>query len=93
MKDGIFTPVSDPGYCFTNRQSLPEIVKPNGAVYVFSPEEFCAVGGFPTTRIGAIEMSAYHSIDIDTEEDLQAVEAFLRSPNSQPDIEREALCA
>ncbi len=66
-----FTPVSRPDFCFSNRQSLPEIVRPNGAVYVFSPETFLQNGGWPTRSIGSIEMPGTYSIDIDTEADFK----------------------
>ncbi len=71
---GHFTPISSPEFCFSNRQSLPEIVRPNGAVYVFSPKTFMKNGGLATRSIGSIEMSDERSIDIDTQADLTAAE-------------------
>lgn len=76
-KGGRFTPISSPEFCFSNRQSLPEIVRPNGAVYVFSPEAFMQNGSLATESIGSIEMPEAHSIDIDTLADLKAAEEFL----------------
>ena len=76
-ENGRFTPVSSPEYCFANRQSLPEIVRPNGAVYVFSPETFLKTGSFATQAIGSVEMPEARSIDIDTEADLRAAEQHL----------------
>ena len=72
-----FTPISDPDYCFANRQSLPQIVRPNGAVYVFSPHRFMETGSLVSRSIGSIEMPKSHSIDIDTPADLNAVETLL----------------
>ena len=67
-----FIPIAEPAFCFANRQSLPEIMRPNGAVYVFSPHTFLKNGGLATQSIGSIEMPSDFSIDIDTHEDLKA---------------------
>lgn len=76
-KDGRFTPIADPEFCFANRQSLPETVRPNGAIYVFSPHRFMETGSLAIPSIGMIEMPEIHSIDIDTLADLNAAEALL----------------
>lgn len=78
VEDGCFRPVSRPEYCFSNRQALPGIVRPNGAVYVFSPAEFLQRGGLATQSIGAVEMPEECSIDIDTAGDLQHAESRLQ---------------
>lgn len=75
--DNRFAPVADPEFCFANRQSLPEIVRPNGAVYVFSPHRFMETRSLATRSIGMVEMPATRSIDIDTLADLNAAEAHL----------------
>lgn len=72
-----FRPVSDPAYCFANRQSLPEVVRPNGAVYVMDAAWFVARGSFVTDRIGVMEMSAERSQDIDTLDDFERCAAVL----------------
>jgi CMP-N-acetylneuraminic acid synthetase len=69
-----FVAMRDPTYCFQNRQSLPKVYGPNGAVYVFSAESFMQTEDFPTVRIGVVEMPAMRSIDIDTAEDFRYVE-------------------
>lgn len=74
LANGNFTAVRDPAYCFANRQSLPMVCGPNGAVYVFAANKFIEAGGFPSGRIGAIEMAADRSEDIDTAEDFKRVE-------------------
>ncbi len=76
-EEGRFTPVSNPEFCFSNRQSLPHIVRPNGAIYVFSPKTFMASGTLATNSTGFIEMPEADSIDIDTEADLKAAEDAL----------------
>lgn len=77
MEGERFVPVSDPAYCFQNRQALPEVMRPNGAVYVFGRDWFLANGGLATDRIGAIVMPAERSFDIDTAEDFARADAML----------------
>lgn len=72
-----FVPLSDPTYCFSNRQSLPPVVRPNGAVYVMQAEWFLANGGFVSERIGLVQMSPERSQDIDTLADFERCEAAL----------------
>ena len=72
-----FVPVSDPALCFTNRQSLPEVMRPNGAVYVFDKTWFIGNGGFESDRIGGVVMPETRSQDIDTAEDLERAERLL----------------
>ena len=78
-----FRPVSDPAYCFSNRQSLPPVVRPNGAVYVVDAAGFVARGSFVTDRIGLIEMCAERSQDIDNLQDFEQCEALLQQQHSQ----------
>ena len=78
--DGEFIPVSKPKYCFANRQDLPQMVRPNGAIYVFSAKTLTANGGLATPSIGAIQTE--HSIDIDVQDDLQRAEMFLHQQTS-----------
>lgn len=75
---GRFTALVDPSHPFTNRQSLPEVYRPNGAVYVFDAEWFAGNGGFESDRIGALIMPPERSEDIDTEDDFLRIEARLR---------------
>ena len=72
-----FVPVARPEYCFMNRQSLPAVYRPNGAVYVFDADWFRANGGLATERIGMVEMPEERSLDIDSAEDFARVEAIL----------------
>ena len=69
-----FSALNDPSFCFANRQQLPPVYSPNGAVYVFSAEDFKKVGGFPENDIGAIEMPRERSVDIDNIHDFDVVE-------------------
>ena len=75
LENGSFHPLSDPKFCFQNRQDLPAIKRPNGAAYVFNADWFRANGCFATSNIGAVEMPQYRSLDIDTISDFEAAEA------------------
>jgi N-acylneuraminate cytidylyltransferase len=75
-----FVPLSDPAHCFANRQSLPPVVRPNGAVYVMNAEWFLKRGSFVSERIGVVPMSAERSQDIDTLADFERCEAALATP-------------
>ncbi len=77
MEGDRFVPLADPAFCFTNRQNLPPVMRPNGAVYVFDRDWFAGNGGFVTDRIGAVVMPEERSHDIDTAEDFARVEAML----------------
>lgn len=59
------------------RQDLPRTFIPNGAIYVFSVEEFVARGGFPSNGSVPYVMSEADSIDIDMPEDLLRAEKIL----------------
>jgi N-acylneuraminate cytidylyltransferase len=74
-----FKPVSEPKYCFSNRQLLPEVFKPNGAVYVFDAQWFVKNGGFVTDKIGALKMRLEDSHDIDTLDDFTLCEQIILS--------------
>jgi N-acylneuraminate cytidylyltransferase len=69
-----FTAIREQYFCFFNRQELPPVYGPNGAVYVFDANRFTDEGGFPCERIGAVEMPVERSIDIDSMADLRHVE-------------------
>ena len=77
-----FVPLSDPAHCFSNRQSLPPVVRPNGAVYVMQAQWFLDRGSFVSERIGVVQMSAESSQDIDTLADFERCEAALAPQNS-----------
>lgn len=78
--DGRFTPLSAPEHCFANRQSLPPVYQPNGAVYAMQADWFLAQASFVSERIGAVVMPLERSHDIDTLADFERCEALLNSP-------------
>jgi N-acylneuraminate cytidylyltransferase len=84
-----FEPISDPEYCFSNRQLLPKIFKPNGAIYIFNASTFLKAKSFPKKNIGAIKMPISASIDIDSIEDFNICQSaiFLNEKVKNEDCE------
>ena len=74
LVDGVFSSVSDLGYLFRNRQSLPQTYKPNGAVYVFNRDDFIKNNGFSFVSAAAVEMPKERSLDIDSLDDFLSAE-------------------
>ena len=64
-----FIPLAEPEFTFMNRQDLPELFRPNGAVYVFNGGWFEENNGFTSNNIGVVEMPKENSLDIDNRED------------------------
>ena len=56
-----------------NRQDLPELFRPNGAVYVFNGGWFVENNGFTSNNIGVVEMPKENSLDIDNQQDFDRV--------------------
>lgn len=79
VSNGEFKPINDPKYCFSNRQELPSIFRPNGSCFVFSSSWLILNGSLATESIGCIQMSEDESVDIDTQEDfIKAEQIFCR---------------
>lgn len=72
---GEFIPVAKPEYCFTNRQDLPNMVRPNGAIYVFNADTIVKNCGMASQSIGAVLTDI--PIDIDVHEDLMRAEKLI----------------
>jgi len=83
LRGNRFQPLSDPAHCFANRQSLPPVVRPNGALYVLNAERFVASGSFVSERIGVVEMPVERSQDIDSLDDFERCEAALEAAHGQ----------
>tara|TARA_B110000014_G_C20126876_1_gene601414 strand:+ start:3911 stop:4615 length:705 start_codon:yes stop_codon:yes gene_type:complete len=60
------------------RQDLQDVFIPNGAIYIFSIQEFIDRKGFPSNGSIPFIMSEDDSIDIDEKEDLLRAEKLLR---------------
>jgi CMP-N-acetylneuraminic acid synthetase len=83
LRGNRFQPLSSPEHCFANRQSLPPVVRPNGALYVLNAERFVASGSFVSERIGVVEMPAERSLDIDSLDDFERCEAALEAAHRE----------
>lgn len=59
------------------RQDLPEVLAPNGALYIFSVAQFRSAGGIPREGVQPYLMSSWESIDIDTLEDIVEIETLM----------------
>ena len=68
-----FIPLVTPEYCFSNREALPPVYRPNGAVYVFDADWYRKAGTLGGGTIGMIEMPAERSVDIDSLSDFEEV--------------------
>ena len=77
--DGRFVPLSRPEHCFANRQSLPPVYKPNGAVYAMDAQWFIEQKSFVSEHIGTVVMPAERSFDIDNMNDFERCAALLSS--------------
>lgn len=77
IENSNFRPINKIEYCFKNRQELPHIFKPNGAIYIFNSEWFRINQSFVTNNIGAHIMDDISSIDIDSMSDLEKVRDIL----------------
>jgi len=66
---GRFQSLNDPAYTFANRQSLPAVVRPNGAVYVIDSGWLRHHRRLDGGRTGCFLMPAGRSHDIDTQAD------------------------
>ncbi|MBK5926886.1 cytidylyltransferase domain-containing protein [Rhodobaculum claviforme] len=77
LEGGAFRPLGDPGHPFSNRQSLPPVWRPDGAVYVFDADGWRARGTLACDRIGAVRVAPDSALDIDTAADFARAEAAL----------------
>lgn len=64
-------------YYNLNRQQLPQTYKSNGAIYIFSKEQFLKASGFPINDAIGYLMNESESHDIDNFNDLKKVKKIL----------------
>jgi CMP-N-acetylneuraminic acid synthetase len=77
ISGGKFQHISSPEYSFQNRQRLPKVYRPNGAIYIFKAGWFRSKKSFATPSTFAYKMPAERSVDIDTIDDFKLVEKKL----------------
>lgn len=77
--DGCLSGIVKNEFAFMNRQDLPRIYLPNGALFVVTEPEFRKNGIMFSERTVPYVMEKERSVDIDTLEDIPVVEAVLSS--------------
>ena len=78
VKDKIYEPIYDNSSVFMNRQDLPMVYSPNGAIYIFSIKDYLINNIYPTSKIGAYLMPKSRSIDIDRQKDFDIVSQIIK---------------
>jgi len=68
---------------YVRRQDAPKAYAYNGAVYVMRVGDLLRMSYARFTRIGFVEMDAYHSLDLDTPLDWLLAETLLTQNNGQ----------
>lgn len=64
---------------YSSRQIFPEVLSPNGAIYIFRAHKFSENGQIPRTGVIPFEMDKQSSLDIDSPYDLAHFEKLLNS--------------
>jgi CMP-N-acetylneuraminic acid synthetase len=80
-KEGFLEPITSDKYHCMRRQDLPDIFMSNGSIYIVKIDEFKSHGSFITDNMSYVKMNKIKSIDIDTKEDIDSVESFLKLHN------------
>jgi CMP-N-acetylneuraminic acid synthetase len=69
--------LNNSNFQFSNRQSLPNMYMPNGAIYIVNVQDFLNNKSFFTNKCIPFLMSKKHSIDIDNYSDILKIENIL----------------
>lgn len=77
-KKGYLAGAVNDKYPFANRQDLPDLYMPNGAIYIIKTKLFLKYGQLFSPRTLPYEMSFLQSIDIDNPADLMTAEELLK---------------
>ncbi len=73
-KDGFLESSFKNKFYSMNRQELPLVYKPNGAIYIIDKKQFIENPSFLQNKTAMFEMEANKSIDIDSIEDIRNIE-------------------
>lgn len=76
-QDGTVCPIFDEHSVTANRQSLPSTYRPNGAIYIFTLEQFLKNRKIPITGSHPYVMNSTESMDIDSNFDVRMAEFLL----------------
>ena len=77
VENNIYYPIHNSGSVFMNRQDLPKVYSPNGAIYIFSVKDYLISNYYPLSRIGAYFMPKSRSIDVDTQKDFDFISKIM----------------
>ena len=78
IRDGHIHPLFSENFLTEQRQNLPQIYIPNGAIYLFFADDFFRKGNIPIDGSFPYIMSNTSSIDIDSKEDFLKAEKILK---------------
>ena len=71
-------------HCFSNRQDLPKLYRPNGAAFVFNAKWLLRNKSFSTENLGAMMIDPISSIDIDNKQDFELAQKIFIEKNQNP---------
>lgn len=75
--EGYLHGIANDRYPFMRRQDLPDVLMPNGAVYIIEADAFLKEERLFTSRTVPFTMNDESSVDVDTLEDLQMIEKII----------------
>lgn len=78
VEEELLEPLHGIGNLGKRRQDLPDVFRPNGAIFITTPEHLRKTRDFYYGRIKPYIMPESRSIDIDTELDMLMLEAILK---------------
>lgn len=78
-EQGFLTGIRNNDYPNFNRQDLPQVYMPNGAIYILRSKDFLKHSKFLVDRTIPFIMTQEESIDINTNDDIDIVDRILRS--------------
>ena len=77
--DGTIKGLFGPDAPYSSRQIFPELLSPNGAIYIFRAHQFSKHGKIPRTGVIPFKMDDQSSLDIDSPDDLAHFEKLIIS--------------
>ena len=78
-KNGFLEEIDSHGFFSMNRQLLPKLFKPNGAIYIINIKEFLSFGKLISKNTIPFKMNSEESLDIDTLEDFNLIKNIFKS--------------
>ena len=79
QKNGFLEEIDSYGFFSFNRQSLPKLFKPNGAIYIMKIKEFLSSGKLISKNTIPFKMQIEESLDIDSIEDFNQIKNVFKS--------------